>query len=223
MSKTVLIFSAQEQLRSFQHRLYHYTRYTRQTHHPLVLEKKMLVTLNIKGNTANITLMQRSDHLGHNRIMHLSRKVQEFLFIIGCQLLNQRYIGCPQQSLYVCRIQITTLRQAINQATHLWHVNTIKLYVRAGGTGRIDHPRKSRTQCHLIREIDMAFLNKTPHFRTSGHDRRQNWEDWFFAFFHLLMKHLISIIQLHETRTTKDHHHQVYILKAILAIINSGR
>ena len=66
----------------------------------------------------------------------------------------------------------------------------------------------------------MAFPDEAAHLGARGDDRREDREDRLAAFLHLLVQHLVSVVQLDQPGAAEDHHHEVDLVEAALAIVD---
>ena len=66
----------------------------------------------------------------------------------------------------------------------------------------------------------MSLANEALYLRACCNDGGQDGEDGLAAFFHLAVQNLVGIVKFYQTRAAEDNHHQVYILKAVFAVIN---
>ena len=136
MAEALLIFGANEEFGTLQHLLDHDPCSSLDLHHPVVFQSQMFRCTDVQGNTAHITLMDRSHHLGHHREAHFLGKGDELVFRRAHQFWYQRNTRTFQNLTYNLWLDIAVGMDVKDDLIESGNIDAIELYLRGSRLGR---------------------------------------------------------------------------------------
>ena len=101
-------------------------------------------------------------------------------------------------------------------------VDAVELYLGWCRLWCAHNLRERCGQCHLIAEVYVSTLQEFGHLRTCSMQTGQHGEDRLLALANLLIQHIVSLVELGETRSAADYGDGIDITKLVFAIVDDS-
>ena len=222
MSESLFVLRAYEHLGAFQHLLNHHGHGTFYLHHPFKLQRQVLGSPDVECHAPYVAFVNRSHHLGHHGVAHLFGKGDEVLFLRTHFLGNHGNAGALKELPHHVWRHIARLFHLANNIADSRYVNAEQFYLRRGGRGSLHHLCQGGGQRHLVAEVYVPLAQEFAYLRPRRVDARQDGENGFATFLYLLVKHVVSLVELHQSGRAKDDEHRVDVVEFLFAEVDGN-